>query len=62
MAKQQESLFVVAKNDGERKKFVRHEGFQHYWTVDRSDAMEYSKLEVAQGIATKMGGAVEVAA
>lgn len=56
-----ESRFIVIKRDGATVKFIRHEGHKHYWTLQRTEAMEYTKIEVAQGIANAMGGKVESA-
>lgn len=54
-----ESRFVVIKRDGSKVKFLRHEGHAQYWSQDRSDAMEYTKIEVAQALATKHNGEVQ---
>lgn len=51
--------FIIIKRDGETVKFLRHAGHDHYWTKDRTDAMEYTRLDVAQALASKMGGTVE---
>ncbi len=50
--------FIVIKRDGETVKFLRHEGHNHYWTLKRDEAMEYSKLETAEALAKKNGGEV----
>ena len=54
-----ESRFIIIKRDGEAVKFLRHEGHKHYWSPQRRDAMEYTKLEVAQELAQSNGGKVE---
>lgn len=53
-----ESRYLVIKRDGERVKFLRHEGHQHFWTQDRTAAMEYTKIDVAQALAAKERGEV----
>lgn len=53
-----ESRFIVVKA-GEPKKFLRHEGHKQYWSQSPGDAMEYTKLEVAQGLADLHKGTVE---
>lgn len=54
-----ESTFIIVKRDGSSVKYLRHEGHNHYWSNERRDAMEYSKLEVAQALAEKNRGKVE---
>lgn len=56
---QNESRFIVIKRDGERVKFLRHEGHKQYWSTDRTDAMEYTRIEVAQGLAEQHGGTLQ---
>jgi hypothetical protein len=51
--------FIIIKRDGKATKFLRHEGCLHFWTLDRSEAMEYTRLDVAQALASKMGGEVQ---
>lgn len=53
-----ESAFIIIKRDGQNVKFLRHEGHKHYWTPNKSDAMEYSKIEVAQALAEQNKGEV----
>lgn len=55
-----ESRFIIIKRDGANVKFLRHEGHNHYWTQNRTEAMEYTKLEVAQALADQKGGKVEL--
>lgn len=52
--------FVVTRQTSEGKRYVAHQGHEHYWTNSLHLAMEYTKLEVAQGMAIKMGGKVEL--
>lgn len=54
-----ESRFIVSKRDGERVKFLRHEGHGQFWSLERTDAMEYTKIAVAQALAEKHGGFVQ---
>lgn len=56
-----DSTFIITKRDGETVKFLRHEGHRHYWTLKRTEAMEYTKLDVAQALASQQGGKVEAA-
>ncbi len=53
--------YIIIKMEGMSTKYLRHEGHQHFWTFIRSEAMEYSKLDVAQGLAEKMKGVVSPA-
>lgn len=53
-----QNQFIVIKRDGERVKFLRHEGCKHYWTLQRTEAMEYTKIDVAQALAIANGGEV----
>lgn len=55
---QKESRYLVIKRDGERVKFLKHEGHMHYWTTQRDEAMEYTKIDVAQALASKERGEV----
>jgi hypothetical protein len=43
----------------EGRKYLMHIGHSHQWTADRGLAMEYTKIEVAQALADKMGGRIE---
>lgn len=56
----QEDRYIIVKRDGEKVQFVRHESHQHFWTSVRTDAMEYTRTDVAEGIAKKMGGYLQV--
>lgn len=53
-----ELRFLIIKRDGDKVKFLRHEGHKHYWTTDMSVAMEYTKIEVAQDLAAQNKGEV----
>lgn len=53
-----ENRYIVIKKDGERVKFLRHEGHNHYWSQQRTEAMEYTKIDVAQALAQMHGGEV----
>jgi hypothetical protein len=61
MSTQTESRFIIIKRDGATAKFLRHEGHNHFWTLQRTEAMEYTKLEVAEALAKKNGGTVSLA-
>jgi hypothetical protein len=55
-----ESRFIIFKcRSGDPDKFLRHEGHAHLWTIDRGDAMEYTKFDVAEALANKNGGTVK---
>lgn len=54
-----EPKYIIIKQDGSQVKFVRHQGHQHYWSTQRTEAMEYTRMDVAQALAEKMGGKVE---
>lgn len=56
-----ESKFIIVKRDGETTKFLKHEGHNHFWTLQRTEAMEYSKIAVAEALAKKNGGTVTLA-
>lgn len=51
--------FIIIKRDGATVKFLRHEGHNHYWTLLRTEAMEYTNLDVAQALAAKYHGEVQ---
>jgi len=54
-----ECRFIIIKRDGDRVKFLRHEGHGQFWSLDRTDAMEYTKIEVANALAKKHNGCVQ---
>lgn len=54
-----EPKYIVIKVDGTQVKFLRHQGHGHYWSTQRIDAMEYTRMDVAQALAEKNGGKVE---
>jgi hypothetical protein len=56
-----ESRFNVVKGDGAERKYLRHEGHKHFWSTQKRDAMEYTKIEVAQALANQNGGKVDAA-
>lgn len=56
-----ENRFVIVKRDGATAKFLRHEGHNQYWTLQRDEAMEYTKIDVAEALAKQNGGTVAVA-
>jgi len=53
-----ENRFIITKRDGATVKFLKHEGHVHYWTMQRTEAMEYTKIDVAEALAKKQGGQV----
>lgn len=54
-----ESRYIIIKKDGAALKFLRHEGHNHFWSQNRSEAMEYTRIDVAQALAEKMKGEVQ---
>jgi hypothetical protein len=50
---------VVKTKDG--KRYLIHEGHSHRWSSNKEDAMIYTKIEVAQALATKYSGEIEAA-
>ena len=54
-----EDRFIVMKREGEKAQFLRHEGHAQYWTKDRTDAMEYTRPDVADALAKLHGGFVQ---
>lgn len=54
-----ESGFIVVRRKGSKAEFVMHAGHDHFWTQDFTQAMFYTRRDVAEGIANKMGGVVE---
>lgn len=55
------SEFRIVKKTDSGKRWLAHEGHTHYWTADKSAAMVYSKIEVAQALAAQKGGELEAA-
>lgn len=56
-----ESRYIIIKGDGKDRKYLRHQGHAQYWSSDRLDAMEYTRIDVAQGLAAQHKGKVEAA-
>ena len=56
-----ESRFIITKRDGATTKFLKHEGHNHFWTLQRYEAMEYTKIEVAEALAKQNHGTVTLA-
>lgn len=54
-----EQRFVVIKRAGSSVSFLRHEGHAQYCGANRTDAMEYTRRDVAQALADKHGGEVQ---
>ena len=55
-----ENRFIIIKQDGGTVKYLRHEGHGQYWTLHRDEAMEYTKIEVAEALAKKFGGSIQI--
>jgi hypothetical protein len=51
--------FRIIKNTDSGKRYLSHVGHAHQWTPDKSFAMEYTKIEVAQALAEKYHGELE---
>lgn len=59
MASKEPRFIIVKTISGEKGKFLRHEGHKHLWTQNRGDAMEYTRLDVAQALADQQSGQVQ---
>lgn len=54
-------LIITRQQQGSKVQFLMHMRHEHFWTEDRSLAMVYTKTDVADALAEKMGGQVVVA-
>lgn len=50
--------WIIIKRTPGKVQFLRHEGHEQYWSNDRTDAMEYTRRDVAEKLAVKHGGEV----
>jgi hypothetical protein len=50
---------IIIKVEEGKVQFLRHEGHNHFWTKNRTEAMEYTRRDIAQGLAEKYGGEVK---
>lgn len=56
-----EKRFIITRQQGTKVEFLMHIGHNHQFTTDRSLAMVYTKLDVAEKLAEQKGGQVIVA-
>ena len=58
--KTKEDRFIIVKRDGSKAQFLRHESHAQFWTPQRDEAMEYTRVAVAEALAKLHGGFVQV--
>lgn len=61
MLNNHEKKFIITRQQGSKVEVLKHDGCKHLWTSDRSLAMVYTKTDVADALADKMGGEVNAA-
>jgi hypothetical protein len=61
MLKNNEKRNIITRQVGSKVEYLMHLGHTHQWTTDRSLAMVYTKSDVADKLAEKMGGEVNEA-